>query len=68
MLGLPSNWVYVWYEDGLCLNVANSDSLDRDEAEMYRDMWSGKKGHGAVVRVTLERRDGVVWKQYGFAE
>lgn len=68
MLGLPSGLVYVLYEDGFCMDVAISDSLDIDEAEMYRDDWSGKRGHGKVNRVILERSDGIVLKQYTFAE
>lgn len=50
--GLPSEWVYVVYENGEEINVANQDWLTRAEAEEYAKMWTGKRGK--VVEVILK--------------
>lgn len=61
MLGLclPSQWVYIQYEDGKRENVANTDSLSADEAEKYRAMWEKARGK-KVIRVTLEVKGDVL--------
>lgn len=64
MFALPSRWVYVWYTSGRVQNVANSDTLRKEEAEYYRDKWS--KDNEQVVRVTLENRNGDILKTYTF--
>ena len=64
MLTMPSRWVYVWYTSGRIVNVANSDTLRKEEAEYFRDKWS--KDNEKVVRVTLENRNGDILKTYTF--
>jgi len=51
---LPSRWVFVYFEDGLMLNVANTDTFSDAEAQEEADRWTnssrGEK-HGKVIRV-----------------
>lgn len=52
--GLPSRWVFVYFEDGLMKNVENTDTFSDAEAQAVADRWTnssrGEK-HGKVVRV-----------------
>lgn len=65
-IGLPSKWVFVWYKSGRVLNVANSDTLTKKEAEQYKEMWDFKRDDAEVVKVTLESNKGTVYKTYEF--
>lgn len=65
MLCLPNRWVYVWFEDGRVLNVANQDTLSKDEADYFQRNWTAAK-HLKVVRVTLEDRNGNILKTFKF--
>lgn len=65
MLKMPRRWVYVWFEDGSVLNVANQDTLHKDEAEYFQREWTAAK-HLKVVRVTLEEKGANVLKMYRF--
>lgn len=59
-IGLPSRWVYVYFKDGLMLNVKNTDTFSDAEAQAVADMWTassrGEK-HGEVVRVDFRDRN-----------
>jgi len=62
---LPSRWVYVYFEDGLMLNVANTDSLSDEEAQEEADRWTNSKRgqeHGKVVRVDFQNNSGKLLK------
>lgn len=56
-LNMPSKWVYVIFTDGTDVNVANTDTLTRDEAIWYKKEWNmaavGGMAHGSVVEVQL---------------
>ena len=62
---LPSRWVYVYFEDGLMLNVENTDSFSDAEAQEVADTWTnssrGEK-HGKVVRVDFQDSKGKLLK------
>ena len=52
--GLPTRWVFVYFEDGLMLNVENTDSFSDAAAQAVADEWTNSsrgKEHGKVVRV-----------------
>lgn len=36
-LDLPDNWVYIEFEDGEQKNVANTDTLSKEEAAKYKN-------------------------------
>jgi len=63
-LDLPSLWVYVQFDNGSTMNVANMDSLNPEEAEQIRKMWT--KPSRKVVRVTLQTKRGKVFKEYTY--
>ncbi len=65
-IGLPSLWVFVHYNSGLKMNVANSDTLSKEEANYYKEMWDFKRDGAEVVRVTLESNKGKIYKEYFF--
>lgn len=65
-LDLPSKWVFVWYDSGLVMNVANSDTLSKEEARHYKDMWDFHRNGAEVVKVTLESNKGKIYKEYLF--
>ena len=52
--GLPSRWVFVYFESGLMKNVENTDPFSDAEAQAVADRWTnssyGEK-NGKVVRV-----------------
>ena len=55
-LFLPSLWVYVRYEDGKRENVANTDTLSREEADTYKARWETarkKKGRQVPLENTV---------------
>ncbi len=63
-LFLPSNWVYVEYENGRTENVANTDTLTENEAGDFKEMWDTKLHK--VVRVTLETSKRKVLKSFTY--
>ncbi len=65
MLSLPSRWVYVWYEDGKMENVANTDTLDANEAREFKETWEKARGK-KVVRVDLQNSNGNLVKSYTY--
>ena len=65
-LDLPSRWVYLWFDNGLVKNVANTDSLSKAEAEEFKREWEDWKKPLKVVRITLEGNHGNIYKDYEF--
>lgn len=61
---LPTNWIFIEYEDGERKNVANCDVLDRKMAEKYKANW--EKPNRKVVKVTLETPHKNVIKTFTF--
>ena len=48
-------WVFVTFEDGYRINVANADTLTTKFARSCEKYWNyHNNGHGIVIRVTLE--------------
>lgn len=48
-------WVFVTFEDGHRINVANADTLSADYAHKCTEYWSHhNNGHGIVIKVSLE--------------
>lgn len=66
-LFLPSLWVYVWYADGTCENVANTDTLTKAEADAYAERWE-KAREKPVVRVSLGKNEKDIVKEYHYHE
>ena len=64
-LRLPEFWAYVIYADGTELNVANTDTLEKWEAEWYKEMWKSK---GKVVAVELRTAKDDLVTRYNFEE
>lgn len=64
-LFLPSLWVYVRYEDGKRENVANTDTLSREEADTYKARWETARKK-KVIRVTLENALGDTVKSFTY--
>ena len=62
-LDLPRFWAIVHFENGDMLNVANTDTLTREEAERYKKDWENK---GKIVKVTLETTKGQIINSYSF--
>lgn len=65
-IGLPRKWVYVHYKSGLVMNVANSDTLTKEEAKEYKEMWDFCRDGAEVIKVTLESNKGDIYKEYSF--
>ena len=63
-LFLPEKWVYVTFKGGERINVANTDTLTREEAEKFRDQWERSRKK-KVIQVELEDRQGT-WALYTF--
>lgn len=62
---LPSRWVYVYFKDGLVLNVMNTDSFNDAEAQQTAEEWTNSsrgKQHGEVVRVDFQDNRGKLLK------
>ena len=57
---LPSNWVYVGYEDGTYENVANTDELSRAEANEYRLRWEKARGKKVITVVLVTPRHSLI--------
>ena len=61
---LPSRWVFVYFKDGLMLNVENTDTFSDAEAQAVADRWTNSskgKEHGEVVRVDFrDNRDKLI--------
>ena len=55
-LSLPNNWVYVMYEDGHIVNVANQDTLTEQQARYYKKAWELEDN--SIVEVFLETSKG----------
>lgn len=62
---LPSRWVFVYFKDGLMLNVENTDSFSDAEAQQVANEWTNSnrgKEHGEVVRVDFQDNRGKLLK------
>lgn len=61
---LPSNWVYIEYEDGTRKNIANTDTLSYGCALSFYKSWY--KEENKIVKMTLETSNGKVLKTFDF--
>ena len=61
---LPSNWVYIEYEDGTRKNIANTDTLSYSVAFSFYKDWYEEENK--IVKMTLETSDGKVLKTFDF--
>lgn len=64
---LPSYWVYVYFDGGVHENVANTDTLSKEEAQWYHDHWSRARNRN-VYKVTLEDSHGNILRHFHFEE
>lgn len=66
VLGLPSLWVFIEYEDGRRENVGNRYTLDPNEAHYFWKLWNKEKENNYHVRYVSLENKGQVYEKYEF--
>ena len=66
VLGLPSLWVFIEYEDGRRKNVGNRYTLNANEAHYFWKLWNKEKENNYHVRYVSLEDKGQVYEKYEF--
>ena len=66
VLGLPSLWVFIEYEDGRRENVGNRYTLNPNEAHYFWKLWNKEKENNYHVRYVSLEDKGQVYEKYEF--
>ena len=66
VLGLPSLWVFIEYEDGRRENVGSRYTLNSNEAHYFWKLWNKEKENNYHVRYVSLEDKGQVYEKYEF--